>query len=192
MRVVAKSEPLTDAEIDRLDDLLAHCSDTAMNVEELHGFFSALIAGPEIVMPNEYYAEVFGGEMLRACEFRNLDEAKEIFHLLTRHWNTVAGTLSNNEVYVPLLREGDDDMFYGNHWAEGFMRGVGLRPEGWNKLVDDEDHTGCVIPMLMLYHEHDEDLQICQQPFSAEQRTKVITYMALGLLEAYRYFRRAP
>ena len=32
-----------------------------MNVEALDGFFAALIAGPETVMPSEYNPEVFGG-----------------------------------------------------------------------------------------------------------------------------------
>ena len=49
-----------------------------MNVEELDGFFAALIAGPETVMPSEYYPEVFGGEMSDTCEFGSLDEANEI------------------------------------------------------------------------------------------------------------------
>jgi Uncharacterised protein family (UPF0149) len=39
----------------------------AMNVEQLDGFFAALIAGP--VMPSEYYPEVFGGEISEVCEF---------------------------------------------------------------------------------------------------------------------------
>jgi hypothetical protein len=37
-----------------------------MNVEALDGFFAALIAGTETVMPSEYYSEVFrrdGGRM---------------------------------------------------------------------------------------------------------------------------------
>jgi len=34
-----------------------------MNVEQLDGFFAVLIAGPETVMPSEYYPEVFGGDM---------------------------------------------------------------------------------------------------------------------------------
>jgi uncharacterized protein len=38
-----------------------------MNVEQLDGFFAALIAGPKTVMPNEYNREVFGGEMSEAC-----------------------------------------------------------------------------------------------------------------------------
>jgi yecA family protein len=36
-----------------------------MNVAQLDGFFAALIAGPEMVVPSEYYREVFGGEMPR-------------------------------------------------------------------------------------------------------------------------------
>jgi hypothetical protein len=40
-----------------------------MNVEQLDGFFAALIAGPETVMPSEYYSKVFGGEMSDICEF---------------------------------------------------------------------------------------------------------------------------
>jgi hypothetical protein len=49
-----------------------------MNVEQLDGFFAALIAGPETVMPSEYYPEVFGGDMSHACEFGSIDEANEI------------------------------------------------------------------------------------------------------------------
>jgi len=65
-----------------------------MNIEQLDGFFAALIAGPETVMPSEYYPEVFGGEMSDACEFENLDQANEILGLMMRHWNTIAGMLS--------------------------------------------------------------------------------------------------
>lgn len=56
-----------------------------MNVEQLDGFFAALIAGPEIVMPSEYNREVFGGEMSDACEFGGLAESNEILGLMMRH-----------------------------------------------------------------------------------------------------------
>jgi uncharacterized protein len=64
-----------------------------MNVEQLDGFFAALIAGPEVVMSSEYYSEVFGGEMSDACEFGSLDEANEILGLMMRHWNTISPTV---------------------------------------------------------------------------------------------------
>jgi len=70
VRTFAQNDPLTDAELDRLGKFLRACKGgRAMNVEQLDGFFAALIAGPETVMPSEYYAEVFGGEMSEACEF---------------------------------------------------------------------------------------------------------------------------
>ena len=73
MKTFTQNEPLTDAELDRLGDFLKSCKGGgAMNVETLDGFFAALIAGPETVMPSEYYAEVFGGEMSDACEFTSL------------------------------------------------------------------------------------------------------------------------
>jgi uncharacterized protein len=71
-----------------------------MNVEALDEFFAALIAGPETVMPSEYYREVFGGEMSDACEFGSFVEANEILGMKMRHWNDIAGTLNKDDVYV--------------------------------------------------------------------------------------------
>ncbi len=104
MRTFTQNEPRTDAELDRLGDFLKSCKGgKAMNVEALDGFFAALIAGPETVMPSEYYPVVFGGEMSEACEFGSLDEANETLGLMMRHWNEIAGTLNKDDVYVPIL-----------------------------------------------------------------------------------------
>jgi uncharacterized protein len=132
MRTFTQNEPLTDAELDRLGDFLKSCKGgRAMNVEQLDGFFAALIAGPETVMPSEYYPEVFGGEMSDACEFGSPDEANEILGLMMRHWNEIAGTLNKDEVYVPLLLQDENGVASSNDWAHGFMRGKLMRHDGW-------------------------------------------------------------
>jgi hypothetical protein len=70
MKMFSQHAPLTEAEFDRLGNFLNGCKGgKAMNVEQLDGFFAALVAGPEMVMPSEYYREVFGGEMSDTCEF---------------------------------------------------------------------------------------------------------------------------
>jgi uncharacterized protein len=190
LKTVTRNEPLTDAELDRLGDFLKSCKGgREMNVEALSGFFAALIAGPETVMPSEYYPEVFGGQMSDACEFGGLDEANEILGLMMRHWNDIAGTLFKGNVYVPLLLEDEDGTAHGNDWARGFMRGMGMRHDGWAELVNDEEHGGCLIPMMMLCHEHDEDPEMRPEPISPDKREEVIAHMAAGLLGAYRYFR---
>lgn len=161
MRPFPKNEPLIDAELDRLGAFLKACKGgRAMNVEELDGFFAALIAGPETVMPSEYYREVFGSEMSDACEFSSLDEANEILGLMMRHWNTIAGMLFKGEVYVPLLLGGEDGTVHGNDWARGFMHGVDMRHDGWAELVNDEEQGGCLIPMMMLCHEHGDFIHL--------------------------------
>jgi uncharacterized protein len=191
MRAFTENEPLTDAEFDRLGQFLKSCrGGKAMNLEELDGFFAALIAGPEVVMPSEYLPEAFGGEMSEICEFARLDEANEILGLMMRHWNTIAATLSEGEPYVPFLLEGEAGAANGNDWARGFMRGMGLRHEGWAELVDDEENGGCLIPMMMLCHEHDDDPEMRPEPISTEKREEVIVHMAAGLMVAYRYFRQ--
>jgi len=122
-----------------------------MNVEQLDGFFAALIAGPETVMPSEYYPEVFGGEMSDACQFESIDQANEILGLMMRHWSGIAGTLFKDEVYVPLLLFDEDGTAHGNDWAHGFMRGMGMRHDGWAELVNDEDRTGGTLEVVTLF-----------------------------------------
>jgi uncharacterized protein len=186
-----QNEPLTDAEIDRLGDFLEGCKGgTAMSVEELDGFFAALIAGPETLTPSEYYPEVFGGEMSQACEFGRLSEANEILGLMMRHWNTIAGTLIKGEVYVPLLLEDDDVTAHGNDWAWGFMRGMDMRRDSWAGLVEDEAHGGCLLPMMVLRYEHDDDPEMRPETITPAQREKIIVHMAAGLIGANRYFRQ--
>ena len=138
-----------------------------MNLEELDGFFAALIAGPEMVMPSEYYPHVFGGTMEETCEFDSLDQANAILGLLSRHWNTIAGTLYADEVHLPLLLEDDKGVAPANDWARGFMRGVELRREAWADLINSDEHGGSILPMMMLYHEHDPDPEMRPNPIGA-------------------------
>jgi len=79
MTIFAKNEPLTERELDHLGQFLKYCKGgKAMNIEELDGFFSALIVAPEIVAPSEYMPEVFGSEMPETHQSESLEEANEI------------------------------------------------------------------------------------------------------------------
>jgi uncharacterized protein len=185
----AHHQPLTDAETDRLAEFLCKCKGgKAMNLEELDGFFSALVAGPETVLPSEYHPHVFGGTMEESCEFDSLDHVNAVLGLLSRHWNTIAGTLYANEVYLPLLLEDDKGVAHANDWARGFMRGVELRRDAWADLINSEEHGGSILPMLMLYHEHDPDPEMRPKPIALEQREDIIAHMAAGLLQIYRHY----
>jgi uncharacterized protein len=187
-RQIPVGRPLTQAELDRLQELLDDCSGgTSMNIEELDGFFAALIAGPEVVMPSEYLPEVLGGAQAR--EFKSLEEANEVLSLLMRHWNTIARTLHQGAVYIPVLWEAEDGTCRGNDWARGFLQGVDMRREGWSELMNDKRHDGTLLPMFMLRYENDEDPQLRPQSISPELRETLIVHMAASLIHAYEYFR---
>lgn len=190
MGIIEQHQPLTDAELDRLGEFLERRErNGAMNIEELDGFFAALIAGPELVPPSQYLPEVFGEDLGESGPFRSLDEANEILGLLLRHWNAIAGTLDSGDVHVPIILEDERGILVGNDWANGFMWGMEFFPSAAGELLDDEQAGGCILPMLMLHQEHDEDPEMRPEPISSEKREEIIIAMAAGLSGAYEYFR---
>jgi uncharacterized protein len=191
IRVHQHNDPLTDAELDRLGDFLRSCKGgKAMNLEELDGFFAALIAAPDVVMPSEYNREVLEGDLSEVVEFASLAEAYEILGLLTRHWNKIASTLYKGEVRVPMIFEDENGELHGNDWARGFVRGMNVRDDEWAELGNDEKYGGSMIPMMVLYREHDEDPNMRSEPITPGKREQLIALMAAGLMNAYEYFRK--
>ena len=82
------SEPLVEAELDQLGDLLARFGgQDGMNPEELDGFFAALICGPSNVLPSEYLPEIMRDGIVDAMSTQSA--LQELISLVTRHWNTI-------------------------------------------------------------------------------------------------------
>jgi uncharacterized protein len=182
--------PLTETELDQLADFLGKSqSSRAMNLEEFDGFFAALIAGPEVVPPSEYLPEVFGGEMSETRAFGGIDEANNILGLIMRHWNGIAATLGKGDVHLPILLEDENSACQASDWSRGFMRGVDMRKEAWAEVLADDEQCGWMLPVLMLYHEHDQDPELRPGPIGPEKREEIIVKMAAGVVRAYRYFR---
>jgi uncharacterized protein len=115
-------------------------------------------------------------------------------NLLTRHWNYLAGTLLRGEVHVPLVFDGEDGLAMGNEWATGFERGIHLRRDSWEKLVNDDDHWEVLAPVTLLAHEHDPDPEMRSAvPITPEKREEVLCHMAVCTLLIYDFFRgRTP
>ena len=183
------SEPLVEAELDQLGDLLARFGGQAgINPEELDGFFAALICGPSNVLPSEYLPEILRDGIVDAMSTQSA--LQELISLVTRHWNTICNTLRSGDVFTPLLLEDDKGNAHGNDWASGFMRGMDLRMEDWLPLLRDEEHAGPLVPIFALAHEHDPDpaMRPYKEPISAEMRDRLIVGVAAGVMKIYKYF----
>lgn len=184
----ATNHPLTDEEFGRLADFLGSIGPAAMNFEALDGYFAALIAGPDMVMPSEYLPQIWGEDF----SFASDGQAKDILGLLMRHWNTIAGelrrTLGEPYVYLPVLLQDEAGVARGNDWAQGFMLGMKLRASSWLELLDPEEHGGPLVIIMLLAHEHDPDPEIRPPPIPAEKREDLLIEMAASLVRIYRYF----
>ncbi|AMV00978.1 MULTISPECIES: YecA family protein [Xanthomonas] len=179
---------LSDAELDRLGDFLEGIGASAMNLEMLDGFFAALICGPETVLPSEYLPQVLG----EGHCFDSNDQAAEIFGLVMRHWNTIASellrTLEKDDVYLPVLLEDADGVVHGNDWARGFMRGIQLRPNSWQGLIDSDEFGGSMLPIMILTYEHDPDPAMRPPEIAPDKRDELLQTMIAELTRIYRYF----
>ena len=184
---IVDPQPLTNAEFDKLAEILQRVGD-AMNLETLDGFFAALICGPDNVLPSEYLPEIWGADNEPVFETKLI--LHEFISLVTRHWNAICHTLQSSDVYLPLLLDDENGVAHGNDWANGFMRGMEMRRDGWAVLMDDEEHAGSLVPILALAHEHhpDPEMRPYKEPISAEMREKLIVGAAAGVAAVYDYF----
>jgi uncharacterized protein len=83
--------PLSDQDLEHLDTLLETFAvpRDGMSLEMLDGFLSALVVGPELVMPSEYLPLVWNGEP----EWASITEAERAMRLVMGLWNDIVGRL---------------------------------------------------------------------------------------------------
>jgi len=186
-----KTQPLTDAELERLSGVLGRFdNERPMNLEQLDGFFAALICGPDIVAPSEYLSVILGDDMVLEDTINGQRVLQDFLSLLMRHWNVISDTLHSGEVFLPLLLQDENGIYNANDWAIGFRRGMEFHKEQWAALLDDEENGGWLVPIFALAHEHDPDpeMRSYKEPISAEVRENLIVHAAAGVTGIYRYF----
>jgi len=183
-----KPEPLNDAELERLSSVLESFGDkSSMNIEQLDGFLTALVCGPENVPPSRYLPKIWGHRAV----FEDPSSAQEFLVLIMRHWNSVADTLNSGELYLPLLLEDESGITHGNDWADGFLRGMEFGRDDWALLMEDEDHGGSLIAIFALANEHNTDpkMRSYKDPISTDLRETLIAGAVAGTTQIYRYFK---
>lgn len=183
---------LTSRELAKLEGYLARLP-RSMTVEMLDGFFAALVCSPKLVMPSEYMPHVLGEDESKLAD---LEEVKDFYGLVIRHWNAVARALARKDKrYDLVLVSPDDNKSYGNHWAEGFLQGVRIGGSAWSDLINDEEHGGIFVPLFALAHEHDPDPELRPNPISDDQRDLMLATISASLAGVFEYFaqhRRQP
>lgn len=133
-----KTEPLNNEELDYLDELLQSFGNdnSILDVNELDGFFTALVVSPEEVPMSQWYAAIWGGEELEP-ELESEEEADQLGGLLLRMMDSLREQLDvAPQDFSALFYEGEyegDTITVVEEWCFGFMRGVELAK--WSELA---------------------------------------------------------
>ncbi len=182
------AQALTDSELERLNDIFQGVNPgEAMSLEELDGFFCALICGPEVVPPNEYMPHIFGRDPVKGRWTSTVEEERELMNLLTRHWNTITATLLRDEPYAVWMGKYGNDPMTGLDWARGFELGMSHREESWSWLVDDDRFAVALVPIIALAEQSNPDSGLA--PMTPEVHDEAVRALGASVLVIYRYFR---
>ncbi|MRR57835.1 MAG: YecA family protein [Deltaproteobacteria bacterium] len=120
----------------QLTELLKRAADpdSALTLEELHGFLFGLAITPEAVMPNEWLPQVFGEEM---TAFRDEKEASFFLDGLFGVFNRLVGEQREGTLGFPGALEKASAAPYAEDWCYGLFLALTLRPEVWD--IEDDD-----------------------------------------------------
>jgi uncharacterized protein len=183
LRPATRVEALPNAALTKLARFLSSCARAgSMPLEEVDGFFAALIVGPVRGNPHEHWSAVFGGDTstLPAGPREHVDENLD---LLCRHWHSIEDTLAQGLPVGPLLLEDLSDATRGQTWARGFLRGVDTHRDRWDDLINDPMRRAALTPMIALAGD--------SSSVDGARRTELLIDATFALSFLFHHFRPA-
>lgn len=158
----APPAPLTDREISWLETVLATpaFAKQAMGLDEIQGYLTAIISGPERVPATTWLPLVLGNPVYESDE-----QQQEIADLLTRFHAEIAADLAGGESlglvldYSDADKEGDEAEYDYAAWCQAYLDGVDASPVAWNEVLqtpaEEEELNELLFPISLLAGEID-------------------------------------
>jgi uncharacterized protein len=127
-----------------------HVPETAMTVEAIDGYFTALAVCPSDVAPDEYWPALwnYDAETDAQPSYDSDEQEEYVCDLLARYLQAVKRRIMFGYRH-PGLHDYEDDEQEERDWAAGFLRGVALRAEMWGQRA--ETNKDCMMFMGAIY-----------------------------------------
>lgn len=188
--------PLSDAELETLDDLLAALpSDAAMNIEAMDGYLTALLlsAVPLPEQPGERWLPlVWGGDGLpEPAPFASGKQRKRLVLLVLRHLHSIACQLRDRpQAWEPIFsvaEHEEQELADAEDWCIGFMLGVELDAAAWAPLFDAPALAELLRPIVLLGGDESqlsaEERAELEDPVRRDALSRLVPEAALALHE---------
>jgi len=161
------TEPLADAELQALDDLLQSLpGEAVMNVEALDGYLTALLltpGGPAGRAASRWLPAVWGGDgsppaapgMAASCApFASQKQRKRVIVWVLRHLQAIDRALSGEPAqWEPIFSVAEDagrEWVDAEDWCAGFLQGTTLDEVFWGAQFDDPQAGAALRPLVVL------------------------------------------
>ena len=149
---MAIDQPLSEAELNELSEFLESdlAPEEAMDVCMLHGYLTAIAIGPVTLMPSQWLPRIWGEAGEPA--FETVERAQHILELIVRFYNEIVRIfMETPEHFLPDLYEYEEDggrKISAEEWCIGFSLGVHLRSKDWDPLLEDEELSELLAPIV--------------------------------------------
>ncbi len=167
--------------------LSKHVPDTAMTIEQVDGYFTALAVCPSEVELREYGPALWNHDDQTEAEpsYDSEEQEEYVSDLLVRYREAVKLRVAFGYPHPGLYVSSDDDA-EEQDWIEGFLRGVVLRARMWGSRAEvDEDFAMFMSAIYILATGEVGG----EQRFSPEERDAFFKKLPGMLLDLYRAWR---
>jgi uncharacterized protein len=186
------ADPLTEAEIELLDDFLISDSvpEEAMDLSMMDGFMTALASAPNLTLPSSMLRWIWDSvDGKDAPTFTNIQESTSIITLIMRRWNDINGTLNRMpDEYQPLILERKADgrtIPIIDSWCSGYHKGIAIDRAGWNPLLAQHPEW---FTAILLYGTEDGWVELERRQDSIEQHQAFADSLAGSARNIHRYW----
>lgn len=131
--------PLTEKELEWLDEIFAQYGDEAsvLDASGLDGYLTAILSGPQMIEPERWLVEVWGGEK-KIPRWRSEREMERFMTLTFQHMDDIDQRLSQyQDQFEPLFGSQEvegEEYIVTEEWCYGYLRGVSVA--GWPVLPE--------------------------------------------------------
>ncbi|NQV16517.1 UPF0149 family protein [bacterium] len=191
---------LSEEEYNELDEFLLsdEAPEECMDISTLDGFLTALVIGPNTVMPSQWQPVVWGLKPGEEMVWESTDRALKILGLLHRLFNTIVHEFQTNpEMFEPVFYESnvsEKSITIYDEWCVGFMQGVDLSYDEWLALIKSEQHKKFFAPLSLFGTEEgwkllEEQSEEAKVPH--EEWAEMIRFSVISIHEYWLPFRKA-
>ncbi|MEP6678395.1 MAG: UPF0149 family protein [Betaproteobacteria bacterium] len=182
MPAIPDSGPLSDAELDALDDALSSLPDgrDPFDLAMLDGFLTGVLLCPRAVMPSDWLPIVFDARDDDALLPGDLARVEHVLGLVMRHHNTLAAHIAAREPFEPIvvdIQRDDGGELAGAQrfaglwpWATGFSRAIAEYPLADDDSPEVDDVDAALLHIVRHLPEDPDDPSEAAREIAREQR----------------------